>query len=351
MSSDIELEDVLSEREDDEAGPVEYEIASYPADFTLRGLYQKWAAEQILLPPFQRQFVWTMNQSSKLIESFLLGLPVPEIFLYKERSTQRLLVIDGQQRLLSACFFFKGIFANDKVFRLQGLRTRWNGRTYEELTDPDRLRIDDSVLRAIVVSQIDPKDDTSIYHVFERLNTGGTKLSNQEVRNCVYWGSFNERMKQLNNDPNWRAILGKPRSDSRQRDLELMLRFFALLYRGTAYRKPMKDFLSQFMSINRSPSQERLEEFATTFKRTCEKIIETLGGRPFHIRAGMNSSVFDAVSVAFASCGESLPTDVAGRYTQLIKDQAFLALVTSSTTDDETVLGRLALAKTALCGA
>jgi uncharacterized protein with ParB-like and HNH nuclease domain len=102
---DIEFERIKSEEEDAESAPPDYEINTYPADFTLEVLYQKWLAQDIEIPPFQRQFVWKQNQASKLIESFLIGLPVPAVFLYTQRASQKFLVIDGQQRLRSVFYF------------------------------------------------------------------------------------------------------------------------------------------------------------------------------------------------------------------------------------------------------
>lgn len=84
QGKNIQLETVASEAEDRESGPLDYRIATYPADYTLELLHQKWKAQEIEIPPFQREFVWKQNQSSKLIESFLVGLPVPAVFLYSE---------------------------------------------------------------------------------------------------------------------------------------------------------------------------------------------------------------------------------------------------------------------------
>lgn len=101
----IDIESIDSETEDQESTPSEYKTKSYPADFTLEVLHNKWKKKQIVIPSFQRRFVWKQSQSSKLIESFLLDLPVPPIFLYEE-SKGTLMVIDGQQRLKSIFFFF-----------------------------------------------------------------------------------------------------------------------------------------------------------------------------------------------------------------------------------------------------
>ncbi|MGH8615444.1 MAG: DUF262 domain-containing protein [Gammaproteobacteria bacterium] len=127
--TDLELEPITSEDEDYESAPPDYQISTYPADFTLEVLHLKWKADDILIPEFQRGFVWKQVQASKLIESFLVGLPVPAVFLYSERQSQKFFVIDGQQRLKSICYFFEGYYGPEtqgarRVFRLTGFKPR-----------------------------------------------------------------------------------------------------------------------------------------------------------------------------------------------------------------------------------
>jgi hypothetical protein len=354
VQEDIELEDIESELEDYESGPAEYDINTYPADFTLEVLYEKWKAGDIEIPKFQREFVWKQAQASKLIESFMVGLPVPAIFLFTERKSQKYLVIDGQQRLKSIFFFFDGYFGGDGhgakgLFRLEGLnpKSRWYRKAFAEFAESDQRKLKNSVLRAFIVQQLDPHDDTSVYHIFERLNTGGTLLTNQEVRNCVYGGTFNDLLNELNLFPSWRALLGRPAQDSRQKDKELMLRFFALR-RVSEYQKPMKDFLSKFMRHNRHVPDSDIVKLRSVFEQTCNAVLDMLGRKPFHIKAGLNSAVFDSVMVAFSSHLGKIPANVTDKYKALIKNPDFLSLVTSGTTNDETVRKRFDLADKSL---
>ena len=92
-----------------------YQITAYPADLTLRGYLDKSVAEQLLIPDFQRKYVWDQKRASKLIESFLLGLPVPGVFLYKNKGSNKLSIIDGQQRILSSVRFFQNPL-EEKIF-------------------------------------------------------------------------------------------------------------------------------------------------------------------------------------------------------------------------------------------
>ena len=234
MTQESETIDV--EQEDDESPYVTYEIATYPSDLTLNVIHEMWNDGQIEVPKFQRSFVWTIKQSSQLIESFLLGLPVPQVFLYIDDEHKNL-VIDGQQRIKSVIYFFEGYFGEEtshgrrQVFRLQGLdeRSPYHKKRFEDLTVVDQRKLRNTVLRAVNIRQLTPKDNsTSAYHIFERLNTGGTPLKAQEIRNCVFHGQIVEELRELNMHKSWRMILGKPNPDKFQKDIELILRVFSV---------------------------------------------------------------------------------------------------------------------------
>lgn len=337
----LELEPVTSEDEDYHSAPPDYKIMTYPADFTLKVLYEQWEEDEIMIPKFQRGFVWNQVQASKLIESFLVGLPIPAVFLYKEKDTEKHLVIDGQQRLLSTFYYFKGIFGsteNCRIFNLKGLNeaSPFYEKKFEDLREAEKRRLRTAVLRAFIVQQIDPNDDTSMYHIFERLNTGGTFLANQEIRNCLYHGKFVEFLEDINKFQKWRDILGKSEIDKRRKDIELIVRFLAMRD-ISAYRPPMKDFLSIYMRKNQSPSEEILEQNRILFEKTCERIIRNLGGRPFHVRAGLNPATFDAVMVAFSKHLDRIPEDIEQRYRNLVEDGKFVQITREGTTQEKSV--------------
>ena len=106
-------EDLLVEEEqEEETVTINYDIASYPSDFTLSGITQMWKDKDIIIPDYQREFVWSINQASLLIDSFLCGLPVPPVFFYVDDKNKNL-VIDGQQRILSIVFFLEGYFGEE----------------------------------------------------------------------------------------------------------------------------------------------------------------------------------------------------------------------------------------------
>ena len=360
-SDDDVVENIESEVQDHAYSPPSYDIVTYPADFTLEVLVNKITKDpsEIQIPPFQRKFVWTQAQASKLIESFLLGLPVPPIFLYTDAKNIQM-VVDGQQRLKSIAYFYEGFFGPEDrgrrpVFRLIGLNERspYRDLSYRDLESQDASafrKLNDSVLRAFVIKQLNPKDHTSVFHVFERLNTGGTFLTGQEIRNCVYAGSFNDLLLELNSLPQWREIFGKTGEDKRQRDVELVLRFLALNFAAKDYKKPMKDFLSNFMFEHKNPTKATLRRFQDEFTNTAIALVKHLGPKPFHIRAGLNAAAFDSVAVAFAKHLTKIPKDIAKRFTHLKANVAFEKRISSATTDEESLSDRMSTAVKELFG-
>ncbi len=218
MTDQIPQNDLLVEDEqEDESVAITYDISSYPSDFTLSGIARMWEDGDIVIPDYQREFVWTMQQSSLLIDSFLCGLPVPPVFFYVDEENKNL-VIDGQQRILSVVFFLDGYFGKKsdtgkrKPFRLSGLNKRnpYYNMAFHDLGETDQRKLKQAVLRAVNIRQLNPAgESTSAYHIFERLNTGGTPLKQQEIRNCVFRGRLNNLLKEANKNENWRKIIGK----------------------------------------------------------------------------------------------------------------------------------------------
>ena len=284
---------------DDELGyPVRYTIASYGSDMPIDGLVDRLKREDIFVPEFQRNFVWTIAQASRFIESLLLGLPVPGIFLFKEPETNRLMVVDGQQRLLTLQSFYKGVFG-DKAFKLIGVSDIFSQKTYDSLAPEERRFLNDAILHATIFQQVEPSNDrSSVYSIFERLNTGGTPLSPQEIRACVYRGSLNDLLSELADNPHWEHLYGK--KDARKKNEEIILRFFALYYCLETYDRPMKKFLNEFMEENRRLDTCRLQEFRKVFEETVEAADTILRPAALRPERALNVSVADAVLVGLA---------------------------------------------------
>lgn len=363
-------EPIESELADHDASLRSYEVLTYPADFTLELLVNKWNEGKITLAPGQRKYVWNQLKASKLIESFLIGLPVPPVYFYQDKDDNNFLVVDGQQRLTSIAYFFSGMFGSlngngDEEakpkrkplppFNLVGLdkKSPYYEKTYRWLKEHDVAafnKLNNAVLRSFVMKQIFPKDDTSIFQVFERLNTGGMVLQPQEIRNCVLYGKFNDLLKQLNKHESWRKIIGRKSVDRRMRDVELILRFFAIFYNLKNYEKPMKQFLNVYMKDNRNPSDDELErKFTALFTRTSDTVVRYLGDRPFSVHAGLNAAIYDAVFTAFAKNLNKLDrpnvkgqiSEVRKKYKRLLKQEKFIEWTNSATTDKDVVPKRV----------
>ncbi len=343
---DLNLE---SDDDDDDPDPhlAKYRVTSYPADFTLKGYLDKYNEQQLVVPPFQRKYVWELPRASKLIESFLLGLPVPPVFLYKERGSRRLLVIDGQQRILSAIKFLTNDF-NDGPFRLKKVSAAWLGKSYAELPQPDKNQLNDSVLRATIIEQLDPDDDSSIYHIFERLNTGAVSLSPMEVRKCVHFGPYFEMLEAANRLDSWREILGTTREDRRLRDVELVLRSIAMGRGMGSYDKPVKSFLNSFLTSRRKPrlGEDPVAADRDWFTSATARLVAILGKRPFHLRGRLNVAALDTIMpLVDAFAHGSLAVEAPQRYELLKKNAQFVEDTHKSTSDKAVVLRRFELAR------
>jgi hypothetical protein len=342
---DIEIEDPSEEEE----GPtLHYSISSYGADYPVDALVKRIQTGSILIPAFQRKFVWKKHQASRFIESLLLGLPVPGIFLAKEAESNQLLVIDGQQRLRTLQFFYQGSFEKEKTdFELINVSKKFEGLTYRTLLDEDRRRLDDSILHATVVKQERPEDDdSSIYLVFERLNSGASLLHPQEIRACIFHGEFNELLGKFNKYPSWRAIYGP--ENSRMKDQELILRFFALFFDLDRYSKPMEGALNRYMKSNRRLQLQSEEVLANAFFPAVDFVANTLGASAFRPVRAINAAVFDAVMVSLTKrMQKTTPIDpvlFAEAYSSLLRSPEFLAAYEHSTSSEEQVRKRIALA-------
>lgn len=348
-TDDLEYEVTEESPEEESLSAPQYEIFSYPADTTLKGYLEQWNNDQLEIPPFQRDYVWDQTRASKLIESFLLGLPVPPVFLYKSAGRKAFWIIDGNQRIHSIVYFQKGFFGEQK-FRLKGVDPRWLGKTFEDLTGEEKFHLQTAVLRAIVIQQTNPEDHSSVYHIFERLNTGGIRLNPMEVRQCVYAGGFIVTLKEKNKLEAWRKIIGIDNPDKRLKDVELLLRVIALFRSLKSYEKPMKGFLNQCAidfkireeGKDRAAAKEEADKIFERFEDTCNAILEQLGPKPFHLRGRLNYSALDAVMVAVMTNGNK--DDLKDKFEALTKNDEFLKAVSFNTSDESVVRTRINLA-------
>lgn len=353
VENELTIDDEANENE--EAYPI-FDITTYPSDLTLSGLKNLWDEGDLLIPKYQRNYVWSINQASLLIESFLLGLPVPQLFFYID-DENRSLVIDGQQRVTSISYFFDGYFGQESrdgkktVFKLKGLskKSPYLGKTFSDLPESDQRKLKKSVLRAINIKQLSPTDQsTSQYYIFERLNTGGTPLKPQEIRNCVFNGEFVTVLRELNENSAWREIIGQTDPNKYQRDIEMLLRVFAFAFYSSEYEKPMKEFLNLAMMKNQTGKTKKVTQFVSRFEETCEMIVSELGPKPFHVRGPINLAALDSIMSTTIRKARRLKHEFARNVKNLLENEEFRELIFYNTSDLSSVKPRLSMAYKAL---
>nr|VFK60101.1 MAG: Protein of unknown function DUF262 [Candidatus Kentron sp. TUN] len=291
--------------------PFTYSITSYGADYLVDSLVDRIKKKDIVIPKFnwnqpeetnvegfQRQYVWPRPTADRFIESLLLGLPVPGIFLFKEKPSSLSLVLDGHQRLFTLFSYYEGII-NGKEYRLANVQEQFEGKRYKDLDVGDRRRLDDSIIHTTIIRQDEPTDDqSSIYSIFERLNKGGINLQPQEIRVALYHGKFVRVLQALNNREAWRELYGK--ESSRLKDMEMILRFFAFLYYSDQYRGPLKDFLNRYMATNQNLQKQSEQELNGIFERTTQTILTGIGAKAFRPDRAVNAAVVDSLMVGVA---------------------------------------------------
>ncbi|MFQ8921897.1 MAG: DUF262 domain-containing protein [Clostridium paraputrificum] len=350
-----------------------FNITSFGIDLSFREIIYMYQEGELEKPELQRKYVWTKNEASRFIDSILLGLPVPSIFLAKTQDEKRL-IIDGYQRIMTVYDYVTGIFTGDgKVFKLSNttnINERWRGKAFNELSSDEQRKIRNSSIHAIVFEQKHPQNDTGMFQIFERINTSGRVLKPQEIRNCVYHGKFNTLLFKLNKIKVWRDILGTEKEDSRMADIELILRFFAInefkkYDHNTIKQINLTKYLNEYMRDFNEIDDELSNTLEEKFKKVLEYIFLVLGKNSFRtfklkddkviFTKRINPVVFDAVSTATNFVIEKnieLPDESTfrERYIELLMNSDFIECTTNRTTNTDNIKGRINLATEILFG-
>jgi uncharacterized protein DUF262 len=258
------------------------DLVTSTVDYNLSTLAELINDETIdLNPTHQRRLRWNLTKQSRLIESFLMNVPVPPIFL-NEDEYGRYSVIDGKQRLSAVTSFL----SNNLV--LEGLQifSDINGNKFNDL--PSKLRSiirTRPTLRAIIILRQSDSDLKN--EVFHRLNTGGEHLNPQEIRNNAYHGTLNSLIVELSESKMFHNVLGiknKYRSEIYQemRDAEFVLRFFTFKDDWEVFTGGVRRRMDSFMSTNRNPDDRTLSAFRHSFLDTLGVVTSVFGDHAFH---------------------------------------------------------------------
>jgi len=330
--------------------PPDRRLVTQPYDLVVRTIVSQIQDKSLLVqPPYQRGYVWDEGRASRLIESLLMNIPIPACYFAEEDSGVNT-VIDGQQRLSSIWRFVHN------HFKLRGLRTltEFNGKAFKDLTEREQRLILGRTIRCIVITQESHAEVR--FEVFERLNTGGMQLTDQEIRNAIYRGDFNDLIKKLAEQPRWIKTLSKSRLDKRMRDDELVVRFFAVHDNYKTYQAPLRQFLNIYtISKGKVLDDTEKQRLTTLFEQTVDKVFLVFKDHAFRIynrdtkgwERQINRALFDAVMLVFSN----LPEDKLSKQRRSIEtelkklcgNQKFLQVVSRSTADRSSFFTRVKL--------
>lgn len=349
------------EREDEFSNDDLFNIQSWGADLSVRELISQYEDGDIIKPELQRNYVWDRKEASRFIESLLLGLPIPSIFLANMPDDKRL-IIDGYQRLTTLVdYISKGTWKNsDEGFRLYNstlINERWRNKTYKELDESDKRRLRMYSIHAIIFEQKKPNNDSGLYQVFERINTSGKTLNAQEIRNCVYQGAMNTLLFKLNKNPEWRYLYGSEKPDDRMLDLELILRFFAMntpdVYNTQKSYVSLKMLLNTYMSDNVKADEYFLSKNENLFNNTIHFIYRNYGENAFFnlqndfskYRKKIYPTIFDSLMIGTAIALErgfqDSSDNLDNKKLELLKNQDYRDSITSGTMQSANIHNRI----------
>lgn len=380
-------DDYVTESEDDFQIDA-YDLTATPNDFNVLTIHHFMESGAVKIPGFQRNYVWDIRRASKLIESLILGLPVPQLFLYEE-SRNSFLVIDGQQRLMSIYYFIKQRFPqkdkrvalrrvfdeegqipdrvlhDDEYFipfrlslpeQLPDRKNKFKGLNYSTLGDYQK-QFELRPVRNVVVKQTHPpEDDSSVFEMFNRLNTGGMNLTPQEIRGSLYHSRFYEMLHRVNLLAGWRRLLQMVEPDVHMKDIEFLLRGFAMLLEGRQYKPSLSRFLNMFSKKAKGYEPELtgyLEDLFGAFVQTCAALPDDI----FFSRRTKRFSLALYEAAFTVACEGALEAKRLGprtlsaeRIRVLDEDPEFVEASTKASADKTNVDRRLVRGRTVLVG-
>ena len=296
-----------------------------------------------IAPEYQRQFRWKEVRQSTLVESIFLGIPLPSLFM-ATNSDGTWELIDGLQRL-SSIVHFAGNEREHKIMKmnepliLEGLQklTHFNAKAFLGLPKTTQL---DFLLKPVKVTTLSDKSDKNVrFDLFERLNTGGIRLTDQEIRSCIYRGKFNDTLKELAKNKNFLKCvkLSQDHSDDGTKE-ELVLRFFAFFYKYKEFDHSVIDFLNNFM-------KDASSSFAYDKNiKIFEEAFEHLAKIPKGITRGRASTpinLFEAVAVGAALCLKKSGKIKVANASNWITNDELKKLTTGATNSNKMVVGRI----------
>ncbi|HGO5293752.1 hypothetical protein EQ875_02196 [Photobacterium damselae subsp. damselae] len=298
-----------------------------------------------IAPEYQRQFRWPEENQSRLIESVLLGIPVPSLFMAANKDGTWEL-IDGVQRLNSLIHFCGNEeqlkkFNLKKSLKLNGMTvlSEFNGSTFSDLPMSLRLKF---TLRPMKVTTLSDKSDLKVrFDLFERLNTGGIKLTDHEVRACVFRGQFNDFLTQLAENEDFNAVVNLPKTKindgTRQ---ELILKFFAYKINRDQFQHSVVGFLNDFMA--ESCTHFNFKKYGELFYKTFSELRQELpGGIKRGNRDNTPYNLFEAITIGAADAIEEGRSILGSNVSEWINDEELKNLTSGATNSQPRLKSRI----------
>ncbi|WP_081039191.1 DUF262 domain-containing protein [Acinetobacter pittii] len=285
--------------------PVDVIVEKYTKPIPLIG-----NVPELYMPDYQREYKWSIKQQSEFIESVMIDLPIPYVYVAdvsEGENEGRLEIIDGSQRIRTISRFLNNLFALEQLTLIPEL----NGFKFKDLTGPRQLRFQRKTIRFIELLDV---DEEARRQIFYRLNSGGTKLKDMEVRYGTNDGEFLDFIKALAQDPKFKELcpISKSRINNREYE-EMILRFFAYRFDMDSYVKKVSSFLTDFMDkMNgkyKYQNNEKVIEFdKQLFQNTFDEMLNfvELNYQPLYFKKTINNTSVPRIRFEALSVGTSL---------------------------------------------
>ena len=297
------------------------EVKIEKAQFSISEI-QKHVTERktlIIEPDFQRNKVWNPKQKCELVESILMGIPIPIMYLFEQKDGKRQ-VVDGRQRITTIIEFLNNDFPLKNLKILRG--SNFNNCYFKDLDPKYQIRFEDYQLFFYIIQP--PTTERIKYDIFDRVNRGGTSLNNQEMRNALYQGKATLLLKELSESSQFLAATNHGIKSKRMKDRYVILRlisFFMLRNNWfktdyISYKSDLDDFLAKCMIyINENMPDNEINNLKDIFVCAMENIHNIIGNDAFRFNPKANESqqrrpinmlLFEALGYMFMTAEENL---------------------------------------------
>lgn len=333
--------------------PTQADIDIRETPHSIFELMRKYDDDRLVIEPdFQRKLVWKPEQKSRFIESVILNFPLPPFYVNETREG-KYIIVDGLQRTTALHEFV------NNEFELTGLEAlpHLNGKRFSELKTMSgayQTKVEDKKIPLYVLRPSVPME--VVYDLFNRINTGGTKLERQEVRNCIFLGKATKLLKELSEFDIFKQAIDNGISPKRMKDREAVLRYisFKLFDYKKDYQGDMSDFVEQAMRKINKMSEEYVLVLKNDFDRVMQLTYAFFGERNFRVpspdtRGRINIAILESVSYFFSQQTDAFlhenKASIIKNFGRLLKTPDYLDAVQQSTGDKKRVATRFDLAQ------